>query len=111
MTARPLDDTSIGDDAELWRRVPPNQWVPDDSSALGFRPSSANFDENEMSVVIADECTGGLATLLENHEQFGVASFTAGEVRALGWTVVRAPDDQLPGHAHVLGKKARKQGK
>jgi hypothetical protein len=111
MTGRLTDDPSILDQAELWRWIHPDQWVPDDSTELGFRPSSANFDEDEMSVVIAAECTGGLATLLENHEQFGVASSTAGEIRALGWSVVRAHDDQLPGHAHVLGTKSKKKGK
>jgi hypothetical protein len=100
------DDRSIPDCTELWRRIPHRHWVPDDSVPNGWRLSSAAFDDYEMSVVIADECTGGLSTLLHNHERFGVASFTVGQVRAHGWGVVRAPDDELPGHAHVMGKKS-----
>src|SRR5690242_20709922 len=101
------DDPSIPDGTELWRRIPVWAWVEDDSAPNGRRPSSAAFEDDEMSVVIAAECTGGLSTLLRNHEHFGVASFTAGEVRSHGWGVVRAPDDELPGHAHVMGKKTR----
>lgn len=107
----PADDGSIENDVELWRRIPPSQWVSDDSVEGRFRASSANFDDDELSVVIARECTGGLATLLDGHEHFGVASFTAGEARTLGWGVVRDPDDLLPGHALVLGKKSHKKGK
>lgn len=101
------DDRSIPDATELWRRIPPWEWVPDDSMPNGWRPSSAAFENDELSVVIAAECTGGVSTLLRNHEGFGVASFTVGQVRAHGWGIVRAPDDELPGHAHVLGKKSR----
>jgi hypothetical protein len=101
------DDKSIPDDTELWRRIPYWEWVLDDSAPNGRRPSSAAFEDDELSVVIAAECTGGIDTLLRNHERFGVASFTAGQVRAHGWGIVRAPDDELPGHAHVLGKKGR----
>ena len=104
MDGAPPDDPTIGDDAELWRRVPPLHWVPD-ATAAGRRVSSAAFDDPEMSVVIAAECDGGEATLLRGHDGFGIARFTAGDVRALGWSVVRAPLDELPGHANVLGKK------
>lgn len=99
------DDASINAELELWRRIPPLQWVPDGNVPDGFRASSANFDDPDLSVVIADECTGGIATLLAGHPKFGVASFTVGEARALGWGVIRVPDVNLPGHAHVTGKK------
>jgi hypothetical protein len=106
----PPDDETITGDSELWRRIPIWHWVADDSVPKGHRPSSAAFDEEEMSVVIAAECHGGLPTLLRGHEAFGVASFTVGDIRERGWGIVRAPDDQLPGHAHVLGKKTRGKG-
>lgn len=99
------DDGTIPNAVELWRRVPYRHWVPDAAAPTGRRLSSAAFDDPEMSVVIADECTGGESTLLRGHDGFGIARFTAGDVRALGWGVVRAPDDELPGHAHVLGRK------
>ena len=99
------DDPLIPDTARLWRRIAPWQWVSDDAAAGGFRPSSSIFDDPELSVVLVDECS--LEILLAGHEGFGVAEFTAGEVRERGWGLVRAPDDKLPGHCHVLGKKRR----
>ena len=103
--AAPLqDDISILSDAELWRRIPPQQWVQDPKVDTGYRPASAAFNQLDFSVVIALECTGGLPMLLKGHEEYGVASFTVGEVRDAGWGVVRVPDVELPGHAHVTGK-------
>jgi hypothetical protein len=51
------DDTSIPDEAALWRRVPPWHLIFDEN--LGrIRPSKAAFDNDEddapMSVVLAD---------------------------------------------------------
>ena len=103
------DDPSIGPDTELWRRIPPWQWVRDDSVPAGHRPSTDSLDDLELSVVIAAECTGGVETLLEGHDDFGVASFTVAEVRSRGWGVVRAADESLPGHAHVTGRKTKGQ--
>lgn len=105
----PEDDKSIPDETELWRRIPPWHWTPDDTIPGGYRPSSGTFDDPQLSVVIASECEGGVPTLLRGHERFGVASFTVGEVRGYGWGVVRAPVEGLPGHAHVTGRKS--QGK
>lgn len=103
------DDPSVPDDAELWRRIPFFHWVRDDRTPDGRRVSSAAFDDEEMSVVIAAECHGGLDTLLHDHPRFGVASFTAEDARALGWGVVRAPTQEMAAHAHVMGRKSKKQ--
>ena len=105
----PTDDETIPDGTELWRRIPIWTLVADPNIAGGFRPSSDAFDDPELSVVLADECTGGMDTLLRNHEDFGVASFSVGEVREFGWGVMRIPDPELPGHAHVLGPKTKSQ--
>jgi hypothetical protein len=105
------DDAPIPDEAELWRRLPYVHWVPGDAAARERRASSAAFDDDEMSVVVAAACTGGEATLLRGHEGFGIARFTAGDVRSLGGHVVWAPDEHLPGHAHISGfggRQARK---
>lgn len=100
----PQDDASIADGVELWRRIPIEEWKADES-----RPSSMAFDNPELSVVIASECTGGMATLLQGHERYGVASLTAGQARVLGWGIIRVPDPDLPGHAHLTGKKTKGQ--
>jgi len=102
----PPDDKGITDDTELWRRIPPDQMTDDDQVPSGWRPSTGNFDKYEMSVVIAAESVGGLDGLLSGWEGFGVASFTAGEVRQLEFGVVRDPDPKLPGHALVVGNKS-----
>jgi hypothetical protein len=106
--AAPLDDASIPSEAELWRRIPPEQMTGDGSER---RPSTANFEDAELSVAIAAECTGGLDALLKGHDSFGVASFTAGFVRALGLGVVRDPIDAIPGHANVTGNKTKSKRK
>lgn len=105
----PDDDKSIPDETELWRRIPFQQWVPDSNKPEGYRPSSDAFDDLELSVVIVSECAGGLSTLLRGHARYGIASFTVREVRGLSWGIVRSADDELPGHAHVTGKKTHGQ--
>lgn len=111
MTNPPLsDDPSIPDDTELWRRIPHWHWKPDQDTG-NRRISSAAFqddpDGSPISVVIARDCVGGLPTLLAGHYGFGVAAVTAGAVRELGLGVVRYPDDSLPGHAHIIGRKTQ----
>ena len=95
--AGPPDDPSIPGEAELWRRIPFAQWASDPSVATGFRPSSANFDDVELSVVIASECIGGLDTLLQDHDGFGVASFSVAEVHDLGWVSSALLMNSFPG--------------
>jgi hypothetical protein len=106
--APPPNDPSIPDGAKLYRRIPRMQIVPDDSVPDGRRPESGNFDELEMSAVLASECT--IEALLTNHESYGVACFKVGEIRALGWGVVRAPNPDLPGHVHIMGNTGKKNG-
>jgi hypothetical protein len=102
----PSDDDSIPREKELWRRIPPWQWIADPNVAAGYRPTSDAFDDPDLSVVIADECIGGVQTLLAGHDGFGVASFTVADIRDRGWGIVRVADDELPGHAYVTRKKS-----
>jgi hypothetical protein len=107
MADAPEDDLSIIDDTVLWRRIHPDQWIPDAESQFGYRVTSEIFSDPELSVVIAAECT--LERLMEGHADFGVAEFTAGDVRQFGWGVVRRPDLVLPGHCHVTGKNKQQK--
>jgi hypothetical protein len=102
----PSDDPSIPDEAVLLRRIPYSDMVADDSVPSGYRPSSSNFNWDELSAVIASECT--LETLLKDHTSYGVASFTVREIRAFGWGVIRVPDPELPGHVHITGHMGKK---
>ncbi len=105
------DDAPISDEAELWRRIPFVHWIVAETVSGARRVASAAFDDNEMSVVVASACAGDKTSLLKDHEEYGVACFTAGEVRSLGGEVVWAYDERVPGHAHVSGfggSRARK---
>jgi hypothetical protein len=102
------DDRDIPDETILWRRVAPGQVVVDDDGRV--RPTSVVFQDHEngtpMSVAIAAETT--LERVLAGHPGFGVVALTAGEVRAQGQGVSRAPLDDEPAHAEVFGIKPKK---
>jgi hypothetical protein len=105
------DDSSIPDDARLWRRVPPWHFIFDDN--LGrVRPSKAAFDDDEngspMSVVLADlvlESGRGPEHILIGHDRFALAEITAGLARSKQQGIVRDPVPEEPTHALVFGKK------
>ncbi len=59
-----------------------------------------------MSVSIAAE-SRGQASMLENHEGYGLASFTAAHARNCEQILQRAPTEDDPAHAHVTGPKTR----
>ncbi len=103
----PTDDPSIPDEAELWRRVPPDFYTYDER--LGRRrPSSGAFDNHRdgspMSVVLAAE-SRGVDAVLAGYAGYGLVAITAGLARACGQGVVRAPLPDEPAHAHVVGAK------
>ena len=98
------DDPTIDDAAFLWRRVPP--WhVTFDSREQRWRPSSAAFDDKEMSVVLAVESRGS-DSVLTGHEGYGLVAITAGLARQRGQVIARDPTDDEPAHAVVVGRKA-----
>ena len=103
----PLDDPSIPDDAELWRRIPPWHFYFDDK--LGrVRPSKAAFEDDvdgsPMSVILAAEA-GPPELALVGHSGVALATGTAGLVRACGQRVARDPTPDEPAHAVVIGRK------
>ena len=104
------DDPTIPDDAELWRRIPPWHFVPDEN--LGqIRPSSAAFEDHPdgspMSVLLAAEA-GDPQHALAGHQEFALASITAALVRGLGLGVAKDPLPDEPAHAVVFGKKNKR---
>ena len=102
----PEDDQSIGDAAELWRRLNPD-WCIWDKNLGRKRPSSGAFDDSRdgtpMSVTIGGEASGP-EILLENHEGYGLAVFPAGLARRCNQRLVRHPTVKDPAHVHVTGK-------
>jgi len=57
-----------------------------------------------MSVTLAAEATG-TDVLLEGHEGYGLASFSAGVARTNNQRLVRHPTAADPAHVHVVGQK------
>ncbi len=101
------DDASIPDDMELWRRIPPWNWVYDQQEGR-YRPKSTAFDNHPsgspMSVMIAAECSGP-GEALSGHDRYALAVFTAGLARSCGQRIVRDPLPDNPAHALVFGRK------
>jgi hypothetical protein len=108
-----VDDPTIGNDAALWRRVPPGHFIFDDNLGA-WRPSSAAFDDHPdgspMSVILGQQVLdeGRIAdSVLEGHDGFGLVSFLAELARDQGQGITRKPLSDEPAHAEVFGKKTR----
>lgn len=104
-----VDDWTITDGTDLWRRIHPNWKMPDVNTG-SYRISSAAFDNTtgslEMSVVISSD-TRDPFTVLTNYSDHFLAAITAGAVRLNRQIVVRAAIDEEPDHANVVGIKTR----
>src|SRR3712207_3468851 len=104
-----VDDPTISDDDLLWRRVPdwPN-FLDEDKTSGHYRVASSAFDDDAdgdpMSVVLAAEAT--VESVLEGHAAFCVVAFSAGFARRRqGQIIIRAPEEDQPAHARVVGRK------
>lgn len=111
-SAMPLeDDKSISDDSQLWRRIPP--WhIVDDKNLGRKRISKAAFEDHPggspMSVCLGNEVLAAgrePGSVIAGHEEFCLASISAGITRSLKQGIVRKPLDEEPAHAEVFGKK------
>ncbi len=97
------DDPTIMGEDDLWRRVHPDQVVPDPKFEQGLRPSSGAFRDLELSVDVAKDSTADKA--LGKYERHSLVAFTSGLARRLNQVVTydRKSDNQA--HALVIGKK------
>ena len=113
--ACPPDDQSIPSEDNLWRRIPPNQWVRDDN--LGrVRPSSGSFEndrQHPMSSIWVErhrECGLGLDDVLVGHPNYRVVNIPVSLARQLGQKIHRdeitEPPPQ-PAHVLVCGPKTK----
>jgi hypothetical protein len=104
---REVDDPTIPDHEELWRRIPPDRIV-EDANRGGRRPSSGAFtddrDGSPMSVVIGSAAAGA-ETVLAGHPGYALAAITAGLARECGQMIMRDPTSDQPAHALVIGHK------
>jgi hypothetical protein len=117
--ARPPDDPSIGDEVMLFHRVPTGDPYLK-KQGDGYRPTSAAFQNStddqtgellpEMSIVLATvlgQLSRDPSTILgPGQEDWGIAQFTAGQVRRLQVAtlgVVASPTNDEPAHGDVTG--------
>ena len=104
-----VDDQSIGDDEDLWRRLPAS-WVKYDNELQTNRVTSQAFqnspDRTPTSVSISSELNGP-GELLEDHPGYGIGSLTAGHSRSCGQGICRNPLPEKPAHAYIFGAKTR----
>ena len=104
------DDPTIPDSGELWRRIFPGWWIPDQDEPGHFRLSTQAFEDSKdgtpMSVTLAAE-SPGQGFILANFEGYGLASFTAGHARKCDQILQRAPTPEDPAHGYVVGRKTR----
>jgi hypothetical protein len=106
-----VDDASIADGAELWRRIPSWHFIYDEN--LGrMRPSTAAFEDHPnrspMSVLLADVIFRGgrdAASLVEAFPGFAIAAITAGVARSCQQGIAREPLEEEPAHAVIFGRK------
>lgn len=103
------DDSTIGDDQIIWRRVSDAQTVWD-NNLKRKRPSSAAFNQNgranPVSVYIASEAQCGRAVIEEGTEPF-LAALTVGFIRQVHLGIIRDSSSGSPGHALLLGRKTK----
>jgi hypothetical protein len=106
-----IDDDTILNEAELYRRVPP-QWLVRDENLGTVRPSSQAFQDSPngspMSVTLADVLSAAgrePSSVLSGHQGFGLVAITAGLARECQQGIMRDPTEEEPAHALVFGKK------
>ncbi len=107
-----IDDSSIGDEERLWRRIIPKWIVQTEDDKL--RPSSSAFLDGhtgEVSVHIAALTDRDKA--LEGRPDDSLVEIKAGLPRSLGHAIVRDPTDKDPSHALICPppEKPRKRRK
>ncbi|MPZ24159.1 MAG: hypothetical protein GEU28_11610 [Dehalococcoidia bacterium] len=102
-----VDDETIVDEAQLWRRVHP-MWVIPDGNQGRMRLTRQAFQNRKgtesISVLLA-ELTGKPTQVLSEFPGYGLASLTAGFARAASQIVVRDPTPDEAAHALVVGRK------
>jgi len=108
-----VDDTTIKDDEDLWRRIHPN-WIVMDENAGARRVSSAAFDDSldgtPLSVLLEKvviETDRTAEDVMASYPRYPLASITAETARANQQGVAQTPQKDEPAHASVFGPKTK----
>jgi len=104
------DDSTIPDDAVVWRYVIP-QWIVPGDDGNGFRPSTAAFDDSSdgdpMSAILATPGRDPRTAVPATCPDAGVVAFSAGFLREVGMELEREPEPTERDHIVVRGAKTR----
>jgi hypothetical protein len=101
------DDSSIGDEQRVWRRIGPLQYTDHgDGRIEAMSGAFADSKESPLSVDLA-ETAGSPQKTRQGWDQYGVVEIRVGDVRALGLGVTREPREGNDAHAYVHGKKTK----
>ena len=104
------NDPTIPDGERLFRRIHPQQLVPDERNAGRRRVSSGAFRDEELSIVIEStlsESGRQPADLLQAHSRHTLVAITAATARTHDQKVARDPEPEEPAHGVVFGKKRK----
>jgi hypothetical protein len=108
-----VDDATIANTSQLWRRVHPT-WIVKDDNAGGMRLSSAAFDDSAdgspLSVLLAEVVFRANRVgkdVLSGYDGYALAAITAGTARTHGQGVAATPEPNEPAHASVFGPKTK----
>jgi hypothetical protein len=109
-------DAPVPPETELYRRIPPilDQALVYDQNQDCVRLSSAIFNTKRMSVVIEDALRAdGREPLdvLERYPDDFLVAIKAALAMDNGQTIERAPEDDEPAHAEVVGKMNKKKAR
>ena len=104
-------DTSVPDEAILWRLINPHFQKADGHGGIRFTTQAfQNRPESQAtSFFLADivlESERVVEDLVADKPGFGVVAISVGDVRSLGLQVIRDPTDDEPAHVLVPGKKS-----
>jgi hypothetical protein len=99
------DDPTISDVDDVWRRIHPDHVVPDPKREEGYKPSSAAFAQEQLSVNLARDTT--VERTLEGYEDHSLVALTAGLARQHGQVVVRDSLPENDAHVLVVGQKSK----
>lgn len=106
-----VDDSTIDNEANLWRRICPDHFVYD-PKLNKKRPSSAAFRDEELSVHLEEivvKAGQATADILRAYPSYGLASFKAGDARKcpIAQIIVKDPTETDPSHTLVIGRKTK----
>jgi len=104
-----VDDLSIADGEDLWRRLP-DLWVKYDDTSKTNRVTSQAFqdstDGTPASASIASEHNGP-EELLQGHDEYGIGCLTAGTARGCNQGITRHPEPDDLAHVYIFGEKTK----